>query len=329
MQYIDIAKYLRDDIKFNFFVGGRGNGKTWSGSRFTTTSGKKFLFLRTTTKEIDIASDSNELGKSNKRVKASKINEDLWGYYDKEKLIGYGSALSIFKNLRGVNFEDVEIILQDEFIPEVNARKIIKDEATAWFNMIETVNRNRELEGRPPVLYIGLANANEIYNPYFVELGIIENLEEMFSYGKKRYVDEERSLQVVMLESPAEFIEAKQKTALYKLAKGTKFEQMALNNEFAYNDFTLVKKMDIKGYQPYLQYGDYILWKKKGSDFLIVRKNKNEKFKIFYDVENEIEKGIFIKQFKELFYVAFLNKKIYFENYEAKRKTFDIFKLKC
>lgn len=328
MQYLDITTYLKPNIYFNFFVGGRGTGKTFSANKKVCKEGG-FIYLRTTTTELDLACDSNEFAKSDKKVVCSRINKNMWGIYKNDKQIGSGCALSIFKNLRGVNFDDVDIIFQDEFIPEVNARKLIKDEATAWFNMIETVNRNRELEGRPPALYIGCANANEIYNPYFIELGLISKLEEMLNKGERRYIDYERSLQVVMLKPAKEFVEAKSQTALYKLSKGTKFEQMALRNDFAFNDFTMVKKMNVTGYQPYVQYGDLVLWKKKNDETLIVKHQQGKPLKIIYDIKDDVERDLFVSKFKELFYDAFLRKSIYFENYEAKRKTFDIFKLKC
>lgn len=329
MKYIDIRKYLREGIYFNFFIGGRGIGKTYSTDKMLIKDEKEFLRLRTTSTELDMSCDSNEVGKSDKNVVCKRINKNMWGVYKKDKYIGSCCALSIFKNLRGVNFEDVEIIFQDEFIPEVNARKIIKDESTAWFNMIETVNRNRELQGKKPVLYIGCANANEIYNPYFVELGLIDKLEECLNTGKQKYIDEERSLQVVILEPSEEFVRAKSQTALYKLAKGTKFEQMSLNNQFAFNDFTMVKQMNTKGYQAFVQYDDMILYKKKNSDLLVVKKNRGDRLKVYFDLNDEVEKDMFIYRFKEMFYESFLKKSIYFESYELKRKTFDIFKIKC
>ena len=329
MKYIDISKFLKPNIYFNFFVGGRGIGETFSADKMLVKNGKEFLFLRTTSTELDMSCDSNEFGKVDKRVQTKRINKNMWGIYRNDALIGSGCALSIFKNLRGVNFDDVEFIFQDEFIPEVNARKLIKDEATAWFNMIETVNRNRELQGKKPVMYIGCSNANEIYNPYFVELGLVAELEQMLNKGEQRLIDYERGLQVVLLEPAEEFVQAKSQTALYKLAKGTKFEQMSLNNQFSFNDFTMVKKMNVTGYQAFIQYGDLILYSKKNSDSLVVKKNNGKRLKVYYDISDQVEKDLFIYKFKDLFYEAFLKKSIYFENYEAKRKTFDIFKIKC
>ena len=66
-------------------------------------------------------------------------------------------ALSTFGNLRGVDFSDVDMIFFDEFVPQKNARPI-KAEAEAFFNLYETVNRNRELDGRPPVRVLMLSN---------------------------------------------------------------------------------------------------------------------------------------------------------------------------
>lgn len=328
MKYINIEKFLKPNIYFNFFVGGRGVGKSYSTGKKCFKDKGNFLYLRTTSTELDVACDSNVFNMVDS-TKCQRINEHIWGIYQKDKLRGYGCALSTFKNIRGVNFEDVDLIFQDEFIPEINSRKIIRDEATAWFNMLESVNRNRELKGQKPAVYIGCANANEIYNPYFIELGLIEQLEECLNNGSRVFVDRDRSLQIVMLEASEEFKREKARTVLYKLASGTKYEQMALNNEFSFNDFSNIGIRSLKGYEPIVQFSEFILWKKKNQNLYVVKKNNGSQFRIFYNISDDIEKNLFVRNFKETFYEAFLNKQISFENYSAKRKTFDIFKLKC
>lgn len=327
--FTNVIDFLKEKIYFNFFIGGRGVGKTYSTLNHLLNCKKIFIYLRTSAKELGIAADSNVFSVLDKRIKWRKLEEDFYGIEKNNKIIGYGCALSTFKNIRGVNFENVEIIFHDEFIPEVSARKIIKNEADAFFNMIESVNRNRELLGHDPITYIACANANNIYNPYFIALKIINNIELALYEGSNRYIDYERGLQVVMLKASNEYIEKKRQTALYKLTAGTDFEKMALNNEFSYNDFSLIKKnVKVVGYVPILRIDEIVIWKKKNQSEYVARAG-NIKIKNQYNTSDDLQARLFFKNYREPFYLAILNKDMIFDNYEIKKKIFDILKIKC
>lgn len=327
--FTNVIDFLKEKIYFNFFIGGRGVGKTYSTLSHLLQCKKIFIYLRTSAKELGIAADSNVFSVIDKRIKWRKLEEDFYGIEKNNKIIGYGCALSTFKNIRGVNFENVEIIFHDEFIPEVSARKIIKNEADAFFNMIESVNRNRELLGHDPITYIACANANNIYNPYFIALKIINNIELALYEGSNRYIDYERGLQVVMLKASNEYIEKKRQTALYKLTAGTDFEKMALDNEFSYNDFSLIKKnVKVVGYVPILRIDEIVIWKKKNQSEYVARAG-NIKIKNQYNTSDDLQARLFFKNYREPFYLAILNKDMIFDNYEIKKKIFDILKIKC
>lgn len=327
--FTNVIDFLKEKIYFNFFIGGRGVGKTYSTLSHLLQCKKIFIYLRTSAKELEFAADSNVFSIIDKRIKWRKLEDDFYGIEKNNKIIGYGCALSTFKNIRGVNFENVKIIFHDEFIPEVSARKILKNEADAFFNMIESVNRNRELLGHDPITYIACANANNIYNPYFIALKIINNIELALFEGSNKYIDYERGLQVVMLKASNEFIEKKRQTALYKLTAGTDFEKMALNNEFSYNDFSLIKKnVKVAGYVPILKIDDIVIWKKKNQKHYVARYG-SMKIKNTYNSNDDLQARLFFKNYREPFYIAILNEDLLFDNYEIKKKIFDILKIKC
>ena len=97
-----------------------------------------------------------------------------------EKLVGYAAALSTFGKFRGADFSDVEVIIFHEFINTTPFNNI-KNEANMLFNLIETVNRNRELDGDEPVKVILLSNANTIDSDIIraLKLGeVIKNMKE-------------------------------------------------------------------------------------------------------------------------------------------------------
>lgn len=330
MQFSNISKYLEPVYYYNFFIGGRGVGKTYSTIQYLLSQKSKFLYMRTSTTELELAAQKNDFAKIKKSCNFQKLSRDLYGIYDNDKLIGYGVALSTFKNLRGIDFSDIMYIFFDEFIAERSARKVVKYELDALLNLLESINHNREFENIESCRLLACANANEIYNAYFLGLKIVDKLEEMLQQSNNKiYRDPDRCLQIVVLEASEEFKNAKKSTPLYKLASGTDFEQMSLENNFAYNDFNYVKKdVSIIGHEPILQIDDYVLWKKKNDDLYVLKKS-NGKMRNCYDSTSDIDIKIINKLYSALFYRVIANGNIYFQNYEIKRKLFDILKLKC
>ena len=182
--YLDFEKIVNYKLPFNFIIGGRGSGKTYGALKYVIDMHKKFLLLRRLQSQIDlvgkpefspfkaVAADMGiEIG-----VKSiSKYNSV---FIRNEEVLGYSAALSTISNLRGFDASDVEMIIYDEFIPEPH-EKPMRAEGTAFLNMYETVNRNRELKGCDPVQLIALANSNDLANAIFIELGIVDKVQKM------------------------------------------------------------------------------------------------------------------------------------------------------
>ena len=77
----------------------------------------------------------------------------------------------------------MQLWIFDEFIPERHERPI-KNEGAAFLNAYETMNRNRELQGYKPIQTLCLANANDLGNPIFMELGLVSRAMRMQQTGK-------------------------------------------------------------------------------------------------------------------------------------------------
>ena len=261
--YLNVPYILHYNVPFIFVVGGRGTGKTYGALKYVLESETPFVYMRRTQSQADIISKpefspfktvSRDTGIMVTSQPITKYNAAFYrAEQDGEKLIpagapiGYTMALSTVSNLRGFDASDVQIILYDEFIPEKHERPL-KNEADALFNAYETINRNRELSGRPAVKLLALSNANTLENPIFQQLDIIDKVYKMQKSGQTVTINENRGYAVVMLsESPIS--EAKDKTALYRLTRGSEFEQMAIAN--SYNiDFTRPAAIDLIQYAP-------------------------------------------------------------------------------
>lgn len=332
--FINIVDYFIELIYFYFFIGGRGIGKTYSTIEYLTTL-DFFIYMRYSNDELDKSigtenPEDNEFYKVDNAYTTKKIKDGFYGIYYNDVLKGYGVSLQTFYKIRGVNYERAQCLYFDEFIPEINARRTIKDPATAFFNSIESINRNKEFFGKEPIMVICTANSNNIYNEIFVALEIIQDIELTLSGKDKIFTDTEKGLQVALIESKKEFIEKKKETALYRLTKGTSFYKMALENEFAYNDFDYIKRnMSITGFTQLLQIDNIMVWKKKNDDFYVCKFTPNKKGKTILHADNDIQIKYINKYYRDRFFTAILNNRMIFDSYEIKKKIFDIFNINC
>lgn len=290
--YLNVWDYKDDAFPFQIFTGARGTGKTYSAlcgavgiKEFNDNNGEKFILMRRTQDELESLSDgkagegANPFKPINKayglNIGLMPIKKKIHGIYNRVKAddgtdvpsgvpIGYGIALSTIGTVRGVDLQDCSDCIYDEFIPESHVRSM-RDEFSAFANAYETINRNRELAGLPALRMWLLSNANRIDNDIFTGLGIVADIEKMLKAGKHHKYYKDRGLAVHIMPPSADFIEEKSKTALYKLTKGTRFYDMALNNEFAYDDFSYVGYENIAGYVPMCAIDNAYIYQRKNS----------------------------------------------------------------
>lgn len=281
--YFDIKN--RSAMPFQVYIGGRGIGKSYSALRELAISmpeNEKWIYMRRTGKEIEAC--STEFGNPFKTINkdfGTTIVPEPGGkgaaefFFDKSdednpKIVGYGVALSTFAGLRSMDLSDVTVTVFDEFIPERQVKRI-KAEGEALLNFYETVNRNRELQGRSPMRLILLSNAIDLANPILETLGIISELENMISHGEHRRTIPARSLYIERV-GKVGVTTAKAHTALYKLANAD-FTNDTLNADFLSADLTTIRKnVNLKEYKPLFRFGEYVVFKGKTS-FHVMKSN--------------------------------------------------------
>lgn len=286
--FADMEYIIRRGMPFSFVIGGRGTGKTYGALLYCLKTGIKFCLMRRTQSQLDTIArpDTNPfksvvadlaLDWSCEPVPAGK---NIYAYrkttYDSEgkpvyeDLLGYAIALSTTSNLRGFDMTDVELVIYDEFIPESHERPI-RNESAAFFNVYETINRNRELPPRnqKPLQVLCLANANEFANPLLIGVGLVSTVETMIAKGKTEYVNPQRGVGVWLLtDSPISTQKAT--TALYKLTIGTSYSDMAIKNAFAGTNDSDVYSVDLREYNPLVALGEVVIYKHKSTSLYYV-----------------------------------------------------------
>ena len=247
----------KEDYFLYIFLGGRGIGKTYSSLLGALYSSKPFMYLRRT--ENEIKNCCNEKLNPFKVINNDKGRDihlvptgDSYTILEEDNVLGYASALSTFGKFRSVDFSDVETIIFDEFI-NTSSHNTIKNESVLLFNLIETVGRNRELQGRKPLKIILLSNTNTIENEILTTLEVASELHKMKSNKESVYRNKEKGLYVELLKNN-DFVELKKETCLYKLTEGTEFYNMALNNDFSDMVFNDVYKIHYQRLKPFISF---------------------------------------------------------------------------
>ena len=224
--YLDFDKILKVGCPFIFLVGSRGTGKTFGAIKCCIENNKKFIFMRRTQTQLEMVTRpeyspfnaiNRELGYHIETVPNTRYTSDVM---QGGKVLGTMLALSTISNLRGFS-SDAEILIYDEFIPEIHEKKI-KDEFSAFANAYETINRNRELNGRPPLIALCLSNSNSLNNPLLAELDLIDIIQKKQNEGKSEYINPYRGIAVFLINNSI-ISKQKEETAIYKLTKNTNF----------------------------------------------------------------------------------------------------------
>lgn len=319
--YANMHDIMNKPDTFVFVIGPRGTGKTYGALLEILECGKKFIYLRRTQTEADLV--SSEVVNPFKKViedhpefdlDVGSINRNMGGFDLVEddcisRPIGYSAALSTFASIRGMDFSDVDIIFFDEFIPEKRARPI-KEEFQALMNMYETVNRNRELQGKQPVKLVCCANSNDIANPIFIGLEIVNRIARMMDKGTEVYRDPSRALAVYMLmHSPIS--EKKAQTALYRLTKNNDFSQMALENIFQV-DTSSVSSRRLTEYRPVARIGEMVVYKHKSRAEFYVNCSRSGSVRDVFTT-SDVDRKRFVSKYSYL-YFRYLADDIIFED---------------
>lgn len=325
--YVNIPEILKHPATFIFIYGGRGTGKTYGTLQEMIDGGHKFIYLRRLASQVDIVKKPNmqpfktlnmdrgwnitpfALNKYISAFHESEPDED-GKLHEKGEAFGLLASLSCFSNLRGIDGSDIDVMILDEFIPELNERPI-KGEADALFNAYETINRNRELNGQPAMKLVCLANSNRIDNPLFMELNLVRKAEKIRKDGTDFFYDQKRGMLLIDLYK-SKISEEKSHTALYELTRGTEFYNMAIKNAFINEERGRIEKKPLQEYKPLVSIGEINIYKHKSKREYYVSSHRSGSPKVY--TAGEKDRARFKKDFFYL-WKAYMRDTIVFEEY--------------
>lgn len=325
--YLNMGEVIASPCPFIIVIGARGCGKTYGSLKYVMENDVRFMYMRRTKTIMDIITD--------KRFSPfKKLNEDLhrdiqpevskgYGLYidkDTDQMIGYAAALSTIANLRGFDGSDIEILFYDEFIPEPT--EVVRfNEFSAFVNAYETINRNRELTGAPPLKAVLMSNSDLLYSTIVTGFGIADDLVKMQEEGIE-VMEHSPDVLLVRPNNPV-FHAEKAKTALYRVTAGSEFSEMALNNQFTVEDRSRIREMPIREYNIVCSYKDICIYKHKSNGTWYVTWEKSGSPKEYGSTDADRRR--YLRE-QMAVWKAFNKRKVYFKNVDVQSVFLEIYK---
>lgn len=320
--YLDMAEIMSHERVLTIVIGGRGTGKTYGAVEWCLKNNKRFILMRRTKDQAELISKPDF-------SPVLPVMQDLGMEWQLDKTIGKSMigiknaagdlicitiGLTGISNLRGFNAAWVDMIIFDEFIGEAHERPI-RQEDQAFYNAYETLNRNRELQGRQPIRILMLANSNKVSSIYLASLGLMPRVEKMLNKGIEIWDDPDRSIYLYIVKN-SPISKRKADTALYRFSTQD-FNRMALGNEFSIPGREFIKPQQLRQLDPVCVWGDLHFYKIKGSRRWYVNRKKLGHFDVTYTADQRGNDAYLCSDHYDAFYTAYLAGRVYFEDLES------------
>ena len=285
--WINVPEIASCGAWLNVITGPRQVGKTYGTLKYMIEQKRPFILMRRTVEEVQFLGINNAVNPFAVYAPEHDIRMDRAGKIlnikEDDEIIGICLGLPTVATIRGFSAGRFTDIVFDEFIPEKHV-VTRKTEGDALLNAYTTINGNRELEGRPPVRMWLLANSNNINSPILTSLGLVDPILQMREKGREIW---QRDGVLIVQPKSGRIIEQRRQTAMMKHLQQTgsaeRFTGMALDNEFSYNDQTLVGKMPLSGLKPLCGIGPLYFWQRADGFLYVCR--ASHKAEIFADNE--------------------------------------------
>lgn len=225
----------------NYVLSNRGGGKTFDCTKWCIDDflkrKKMAVWVRRYSTELSNKGDGNPGILDNNAFFAAVQKEGLYtdvkldirgtiGYINDEPAI-YFVALSTSRQLKSMNFPNVNKIIFDEFVCGNNRPGYLPNEVEIFLDLYETVSRLRD-----DVRAVLLANSVSVVNPYFMYFGIKPRDDRRYTVCGESCIE---------MFVDAEFIAAKTKTRFGRLVSGTRYGEYAINNKWLMDNDTFIE----------------------------------------------------------------------------------------
>lgn len=288
--WLDFDKFTRLSSTFNVVLGPRNAGKTYGKMLYNHVYKIPYVFMRTTKKALSAVFTpemspfeklNNDIG--SRYICTSIPRTDIIAVYGdyKEKegkrqpsgpVVNFCLALTDIASIRGFNLDQVEEVVYDEFVKHPGeVIQNYKDSARMYMDIIFTINRSRELAGRPPLKQWLFGNSDNLAVPILYELGLVNRIISMRLSNENYLKIPERDISIFLCDDSPSAARMAEESSLSKVFQGTDYLDMAVKNEFIYDDFDNCRMEPIKKYVPEFTVAGIMVMSHKKEDRFYVR----------------------------------------------------------
>lgn len=293
-------------------VGARNRGKTYSMLKYAIEQKEQIIFCKRTIDDVNLLCAAS---------KSADFDDDLSPYADLNIDMGLNiqphkmykgvasfnniqedntfkagfcfaiSAVAKYKGFGGLR--NCKYLVFDEFIPAPWEKTFSRLEGEAVIDLYQTASRDREERGNEPMLFVGLANANDLSNNLFNALEITDEVAEMAANHEEiRQIG--RKLVVLVDDSKLKIAKDEEKTLIYQDMKNTTWGKVTFSNEFARNDLSCIGFRSIKGMKCrclIIYKNEYwYVYQKEGYFYVCESKSNNNAIKVYnLDIEADLK----------------------------------------
>lgn len=246
MHFYTYNKVLSYNIPVNVIIAQRGIGKSYGAKDFVISQFLKrqsqFLYLRRYENELKEVFETKDGSKTDFfNDIAPKYNSHILQaknrkFYIDKQCFGIAKRITEAQDLKSSSsFENIKTILIDEYgIEKNNHRFYLPNEGMILLGIFDSILRNRD-----DVRIFILSNAVDgiEYSPLFSFFGLT------LPYNNEIKLFKENTI-LVQYVFNEDFIKDRQQTLIGKLAKGTAYEQYAINNKILSNNNNFIEKKE-------------------------------------------------------------------------------------
>lgn len=341
--FYNFADDLREypDNVIYCITGGRSTGKTYSVLNMCKTEGRKFVFMKRTNDDVKLMAPFTIGSKMDKahidvspfkklnadkgwNVRAFSISKGFGGFWNCDKdnnpegdPIGYIVSLYMVSKLGGADFSDCEFEIFDECVPRAYERAV-KTEGEQVVEFYRTIERGGRLMGEKDLKIILLSNSLTVSCPIYRTMNLTNDLVDMQQKDEATRELTDRHIFIRRIPDINGFREKEAQDPIYAAMAGTKWAEMSLENKFAYNDFSYIGKLPMKGMRclarVHWNNKEFYVYRGEAGDYITM--SKSNRYDSEYDLEREgDQKRFYIERVFDV-NEDLLNDRARFENYE-------------
>ena len=320
--YYSPERILSYNALLNIIIGERGVGKTFSFKTFAVkrflNKNKQFAYIRRYDTDLEASVGSTNDNKFFEQIKSNfpessfKITKSkkVRKLYIDGKICGYALPLSAADSLKSSSYENVDVIIYDEFmLKEGSTQHYLKNEPEIILDLIETIGRLRDIR-----VYC-LGNAISSTCPlmsYF-------NLTLPYNTDIKLFKDGTIAVEYI---KNLKYREVKKASRFGKLIDGTRYSKYAIDNEFLTDSKSFIRKKDKNAKFYFILFvngKEFGVWRDFKNQYIYISKDTDPNCPIKFAINesDHNESTLFIKVRSNFWFKQIIN------HYRAARLCFE------